>query len=184
MSSRRGQSQRDQKKVTRRTIDASSKRSNKGGISQKEIDSAAHRLSRLPDKFNANRAVQAEKQEPYCVSFFRNNPEAVDLRPPAEKLQELEEKAEIDLEPSSKFTTLMQIKSIQYMLIIPDFPEKCKQNRKNSARRESGQSFFLYLPTLSGFSKAVSSEREASTDALKYSSGSTCSPLTVISMCR
>ena len=98
----------------KRLIDAS--KNNKGFVSQRDMDGAAHRLSKPADKFSANRAVPSEKPEPYCVVYFRNNPDAVDIRPPAEKLQDLYDKLEEDLEPSLKFTTLIQIKSAQYML--------------------------------------------------------------------
>lgn len=83
---------------------------------QKEQDSAAHRLSRIPQRYSTNRAIPTDKQETYCVAYFRNNPEAEDLRPPAEKLAELEEKLEDEMDPSEKFTVLIQIKSIQYMV--------------------------------------------------------------------
>ena len=98
----------------RRLIDVSKKK--QGFVSQRDMEGAAHRLSKPADKFSANRAVPSEKPEPYCVVYFRNNPDAVDIRPPADKLQDLYDKLDEDLEPSLKFTTLIQIKSAQYML--------------------------------------------------------------------
>ena len=86
----------------RRLIDVSKKK--QGFVSQRDMEGAAHRLSKPADKFSANRAVPSEKPEPYCVVYFRNNPDAVDIRPPNEKLQDLYDKLEEDLEPSLKFT--------------------------------------------------------------------------------
>lgn len=97
-----------------RIIDVSKKK--QGYVSQRDMDGSAHRLSKPADKFAANRAVPSEKPEPYCVVYFRNNPDAVDIRPPTEKLEELKNKLDDDLEPSVKFTTLIQIKSAEYML--------------------------------------------------------------------
>ena len=120
----RYESPREGRRPARKAVDSNPRR---GRITQREMESSSHRLSRAPDRYNANRAVQAEKHEPYCVAFFKSNPDAVDLRPPTEKLTELEDQVEAgDQDASARFTTLMQIKSLQYMLHGEDSPESLR----------------------------------------------------------
>jgi tetratricopeptide (TPR) repeat protein len=85
-------------------------------MSQSEIDSSSHRLSRVPERYGSNRAIEAEKEESVCVAFFRSHPEAYDIRTPEEKLEELQAKLSDDLTPAERFTTLMGIKAAQELI--------------------------------------------------------------------
>lgn len=91
-----------------------SPRSKQGYTSSREVDTASRRSTRAGDTM---RNSTADKKEPYCVSYFRENPDSMDMRTPSEKLQEIQDKMESeDLEPAEKFKLLSQIKTIQYML--------------------------------------------------------------------
>ena len=83
-------------------------------------------VSRPPDKYNSNRAVAAEKSEMYCVSYFKSNPDSMDLRPPQEKLDDLFSQLNEDLEPSQRFVVLSQIKTTQYILHGDDSVESLR----------------------------------------------------------
>ena len=94
-------------------------------LTQRDMDSSCHRLSRVPQKFSTSKAIQAEKSEPYAVSYFKNNPEAAqDIRPPDEKLQEIEQSLQDpNLEASEKFALLVQQKALRFIAYGETSPE-------------------------------------------------------------
>ena len=61
-------------------------------VTKKDQDSAAYRLSRIPQKYNINKVVKAETSESYAVSYYSNSAESPDLRSPQEKLDEVNAK--------------------------------------------------------------------------------------------
>jgi len=85
-------------------------------ISQRDLDSSAHRLSRVPQRFQS-KVAQNDKTEPFAVSYFKNNPEeAKDIRSPQEKLNDIElSLSGNQLEPSEKFSLLMQQKALRFL---------------------------------------------------------------------
>ena len=89
------------------------------------LDSACHRLSRVPQKFSTSKAIQAEKSEPYAVSYFKSNPEAGnDIRSPDEKLDEVEESLQNpSIEPSERFALLVKQKALRYIQYGEKSPE-------------------------------------------------------------
>lgn len=53
----------------------------------------------------------------FCVSYFKSNPDKLDLRNPSEKLKECQDRLQSeDLSPQEKFAILSQINSIQKMV--------------------------------------------------------------------
>ena len=94
-------------------------------LTQRDMDSSCHRLSRVPQKFSTSKAIQAEKSEPYAVSYFKNNPEAAqDIRPPDEKLQEIEQSLQDpNLDASTKFALLIQQKALRFISYGETSPE-------------------------------------------------------------
>jgi hypothetical protein len=110
-----------QPRVTRKVIEApqrnSGRQSAAGSGRQCEIDSSAHRLSRVREQYAFNRAVEFEKQEFFTSAYFRAHPpEDADLRSPAEKLEDLQARLQPNLPMAERFSLLVQIKSAQYML--------------------------------------------------------------------
>jgi hypothetical protein len=99
-------------------------------LKQSDMDSSVHRLSRVPQKFTANRAVQQEKQEQFAVSYFRTNPDARDTTPPDRKLELLEEKLKGDLDDSERFSALMQQKAIRYIVYGELSPDALRSHAK------------------------------------------------------
>lgn len=97
-------------------------------LTQRDMDSSCHRLSRVPQKFSTSKAIQSEKSEPFAVSYFKNNPEAAsDIRPPDEKLQEIELALNNDdLEPSEKFSLLVQQKALRFISFGENSPDACR----------------------------------------------------------
>lgn len=91
-----------------------------GYTTQRDGEFTSRRSARGGDNFLK---LSSEKnKDPYCVSYFKNNPGSMDMRTPSEKLQELndrldaEMRGDINLVPSEKFKTLTQIKSITFMI--------------------------------------------------------------------
>ena len=84
-------------------------------LTQRETENSAHRLSRTPQIYSS-KTNQTDKNETYATSFFKNHPEAVDIRPPNEKLDEIDAQIGPDLEPSELFTLLMKQKSLRYIV--------------------------------------------------------------------
>jgi tetratricopeptide (TPR) repeat protein len=93
-----------------------SSRPTTGHLSQQELDSSAHRLSQVPQKFAA-RAVKAEPAESYAVTFYRDNPDVqVDKRSPTEKLEEIDSQLRNrELADNERFNFLIQKKSLCFL---------------------------------------------------------------------
>lgn len=88
------------------------------------MDSACHRLSRVPQKFSSSKAVQSEKSEPFAVTYFKNNPDAAqDIRPPDEKLSDIETALQGQLQASEKFSLLVQQKALRFINYGENSPE-------------------------------------------------------------
>ncbi|KAK8844929.1 hypothetical protein M9Y10_021102 [Tritrichomonas musculus] len=86
-------------------------------LKQRELDSSCHRLSRVPQKFANNKAIQNEKSESFAVNYFKKNPDARDSTPPDQKLQEIEDKLKSeDIDTSERFTLLVRQKALRYIL--------------------------------------------------------------------
>ncbi|KAH0793559.1 hypothetical protein GPJ56_002606 [Histomonas meleagridis] len=86
-------------------------------LSRKDIDSSSHRLSRVPQKFAPNKAVQRENAESFAEKYFRENPDAKDSTQPDEKLKAIEEKLEQeDVEQPEKFKLLVQQKALRFII--------------------------------------------------------------------
>lgn len=93
-------------------------------ITQRDMDSACHRLSRVPQKFSSSKAVQSEKSEPFAVTYFKNNPDAAqDIRPPDEKLSDIETALQGQLQASEKFSLLVQQKALRFINYGENSPE-------------------------------------------------------------
>ena len=122
MSRREKQQPEPRKKSPEKKEDSPPKRR---VISQEEVDSSAHRLSRVPDRFGMFRSLEVESQESFCSGFFKSNPGALDMRSPAQKLKELQEKLK-KCNKETRFPILMQIKSVQYMMHSEDSVESLR----------------------------------------------------------
>jgi hypothetical protein len=80
------------------------------------MDSACHRLSRVPQKFTPGRAIQNEKQDLYAVGYFKCNPDRKDTTAPERKLVTYEERLNGDLSSSERFVLLVQQKVARYIV--------------------------------------------------------------------
>ena len=95
-------------------------KSKQGYTTQRDGEFSSRKTARFTD--NYIQPSNEKKKEPYCVTYFKNNPDSMDTRTPSEKLKELNERldadlmGDINLEPYEKFKTLTQIKSITYMI--------------------------------------------------------------------
>jgi tetratricopeptide (TPR) repeat protein len=85
-------------------------------LKQRDMDSACHRPSRVPQKFTAGRAIQNEKQDSYAVSYFKCNPDRKDTTPPERKLAAYEEGLNGNLSSSERFVLLVQQKAARYIV--------------------------------------------------------------------
>ena len=116
-------------------------------MSQKEMDDACRRLSRVPNK---NAQVQEKNDGPdnYAIEFFSNHPDlSLDKRSPQEKLDEINSKlTDMDLEEDEKLNALVQKKAICSLAFGDNSPESYEalsqlgafyneQNRPESAIR-------------------------------------------------
>jgi tetratricopeptide (TPR) repeat protein len=81
-------------------------------LTARELESSSQRLSQVPELY----APRPSETEPHCVTFFRSHPDAVDLRSPSAKLDELRARVAGAQEAAERFTILIQIKSIEYMI--------------------------------------------------------------------
>lgn len=89
-------------------------------LSQKDLDSSCHRLSRIPQTYTHNKVVIQEQAESFTTSYYRDNPDDIDERRPDEKLQEIQERLGEDLEKKEKFELLVQQKQLTYFLYGDD----------------------------------------------------------------
>lgn len=100
---------------TRRThtvIDASRRQPVKR-LNQKELDTSCFRLSRVAQKYKSNRAVKQEEQRSFIDKYYSENPDALDIRSPDEKLEEIENQLQDEnLEPHDKFLLIAQQKQL------------------------------------------------------------------------
>lgn len=93
---------------------------------QFERQSAYHRLSRFPDRFNAKPKLPSAEDPndptPFATNFFKANPDMEDLSKPEEKLEALTRKlAENTSMPTSeRFTALSQQKTMRYLIYGDD----------------------------------------------------------------
>lgn len=94
----------------------------------KDLNSSCYRLSRVPQKFEKNKAIQNEKQESYAINYFKNNPDAKDTTPPDSKLEQLEEKLQEELSPSDRFTVLVRQKALRYIVFGENSAEAYKSH--------------------------------------------------------
>lgn len=110
-------------KKTRKVIDARDK-SNTKKLNQKDLDSSCFRLSRVAQKYKSNRAVKQEEQRSFIDKYYSENPDAIDMRSPEEKLKEIDEKLQDEnLEPHDRFLLLAQQKQLYNLQYGEDSPE-------------------------------------------------------------
>lgn len=131
------------------TIQSNSRHStaqNQRKMNQREANASAYRLSKPSQKFGNNNSTNSRNVDTYANSFFKAHPDEVDLRPPTEKLEELNNQFEENLEPAEKFNLLMKQKSLRYMVYGDNSKEAMdshlalgifyhEQNRPDSAIR-------------------------------------------------
>ena len=67
-------------------------------LSQQQMETSSYRLSRVRNDDFSNRFVENEIKESFCFSFFRDNPDMLDTRPPSVKLFEYYEKLGIPID--------------------------------------------------------------------------------------
>lgn len=94
--------------------------------SQFERQSAFHRLSRFPDRFNAKpklpSADNPNDPTPFATNYFKANPGLQDLSTPEEKLEALTQKLSDNpsMPTSERFTALSQQKTMRYLIYGDD----------------------------------------------------------------
>lgn len=94
--------------------------------SQFERQSAFHRLSRFPDRFNAKPKLPSAEDPsdptPFATNYFKANPDLQDLSTPEEKLEVLTRKLSDNpsMPTSERFTTLSQQKTMRYLIYGDD----------------------------------------------------------------
>lgn len=94
--------------------------------SQFERQSAFHRLSKFPDRFNAKpklpSADDPNDPTPFATNYFKANPDLQDLSTPEEKLEALTQKLSDNpsMPTSERFTTLSQQKTMRYLIYGDD----------------------------------------------------------------
>ncbi|OHT04045.1 hypothetical protein TRFO_28546 [Tritrichomonas foetus] len=117
-------------------------------MTQRDMDSSAHRLARIPNKFTVPKAAKIEQPESYAISYFNNNPDVqLDKRSPIEKLEEINQRLDgEELDDNDRFNFLVQRKSLSFLAYGENSPE-CfealrdlgnfynRQNRPESALR-------------------------------------------------
>ena len=86
-------------------------------MTQRDMDSSAHRLARVPNKFTVPKTTKLEQPESYAISYFNNNPDVqLDKRSPLEKLDEINSKFESqELDDNDRFNLLVQRKSLTFL---------------------------------------------------------------------
>lgn len=100
-------------KKTRRVIDTKHVQPRKV-MNRSNIDNSCYRLSKTAP-INGNKVVLAELVEPFADKYYREHPdEREDLRPPEEKLKEIETKLDENLEENDRFALLMKQKCYIY----------------------------------------------------------------------
>ena len=99
-------------KRTHKVIDASKKQPVKR-LNQKDLDTSCFRLSRVAQKYKSNRAVKQEEQRSFIDRFYSENPDALDIRSPDEKLEEIQNQLQDEnLEPHDRFLLIAQQKQL------------------------------------------------------------------------
>jgi tetratricopeptide (TPR) repeat protein len=82
-------------------------------MSQQELATSSHRLSRVPQKLRA----KPETAESYAADYFQTHADAViDKRTPADKLEEVDIQLMQDIEDEDRFRLLIQRKSLCYLV--------------------------------------------------------------------
>lgn len=86
-------------------------------LTQRDVDSSSHRLSRVPNKYTVPKAAKSEQPESYAISFFNNNPDIqLDKRSPTEKLEEINSRIhDEELDENERFNYLVQRKSLSFL---------------------------------------------------------------------
>lgn len=88
-----------------------------------QMQSNAHRLSRFPQRYISKPSLN-ETTDTFAESYFKMNPEeAQDMTPPETKLERIESSLAGELEPSAKFSALMQQKAMRYVIYGDDSVE-------------------------------------------------------------
>ena len=70
-------------------------------LTQQQMETSSYRLSLVRNNAINNRFVETEIKESFCTSFFRDNPEMLDTRPPSIKLYEYYEKLGLYIDNNS-----------------------------------------------------------------------------------
>lgn len=97
---------------THKVIDASGRQPVKR-LNQKDLDTSCFRLSRVAQKYKSNRAVKQEEQRSFIDRFYSENPDALDIRSPDEKLEEIQNQLQDEnLEPHDRFLLIAQQKQL------------------------------------------------------------------------
>lgn len=103
------------KKKTRRVIDTK-KVTVKRVVPKNTIDTSCYRLSKTAP-INGNKVVLAEQAEPFADKYYREHEdERGDLRPPEEKLKDIEARLDENLEEIDRFNLLMKQKCYIYVV--------------------------------------------------------------------
>lgn len=110
-------------KRTHKVIDASKKQPVKR-LNQKDLDTSCFRLSRVSQKYKSNRAVKQEEQRSFIDRFYSENPDALDIRSPDEKLEEIQNQLQDEnLEPHDRFLLIAQQKQLNSFKYGDESPE-------------------------------------------------------------
>lgn len=82
-------------------------------LSAAEQHCSAYRLSKVPQKFNTNKALELEKNESFIEEYFRKNPEELDKSPPEEKMARImHELQDENLDEQRRCKLLIQNKTL------------------------------------------------------------------------
>jgi hypothetical protein len=73
--------------------------------------------------------VENDKPDSHAAAFFKQNPDARDSIPPERKLELLDEKLAGDLDPSERFSTLLQQKAVRYIVYGENSAESLHSHR-------------------------------------------------------
>ena len=100
---------------TRRTIETSYSHMPKKTLKKDRMDSSCYRLSKTAP-LGVKKGKATETTELYSTKYFREHPEeADDTRSPVDKLKEIDQELDSDLDDEEKFNLLMKQKALRYM---------------------------------------------------------------------
>lgn len=93
-------------------------------LSPQEVHSSSYRLSRVPKKFNSNKAIESEKSDSYINNYFHNHPEEIDKSTPNEKREKINQiLQQEDIPIEDRLHNLIKLKALDQIKYGENSPE-------------------------------------------------------------